>query len=211
MSGLLLWLSILATLSFGGFFSDFKAPGKLLIAFLPPMILVFVLFYSRLFKFLLLVIPMSWLIYIQAFRMFLELIFWLGYFGGYVPPQMTFEWLNLDIIVGVTAILAGYLFFGNGRYQRLEAILWNVFGIVLLLNTTLIALLSMPYTFQLFKIEPSNRFFTEVPFIWIPGFTIPMAIGFHLFSLKQLFVNRQRKKRRFNLRNNTTGQDLGGK
>ena len=191
----MLWLAILATLSYLGFFRNFESlPPRILVAFIPPLILIISLLFSRLFKFILLVLPFRWLVYIQAFRILMELFLWLGYQGGYVPPQMTFEWLNFDIILGLTALMAGYVFFGNGRYQRFEAIIWNIFGIVLLINIVVISLLSTPSPYQVFSIEPDNRFIAEFPFIWIPGFVVPFALAMHLFSLKQLFINKGTKR-----------------
>lgn len=200
---IILWLAILATLSFLNFFQDFQTlPPKILVAVLPPLVLVVTLMFSRLFKFILLVIPFSWFIYIQSFRILMEIFLWLGYLGGYVPPQMTFEWLNYDIMVGLTAMMAGYVFFGHGRYRRSEAIIWNIFGVVLLVNILLISFLSAPSPFQVFKIEPSNRFIADFPFIWIPGFIVPFALAMHLFSLKQLYINKG-NRRQFRFRRPT--------
>ena len=122
----------------------------------------------------------------------MEIFLWLGFIVGFVPPQMTFEWLNFDIIVGITALMGGYTFFGRRRYRRFEAILWNFFGIVLLINIVLIALLSAPFPFRVFMNEPVNTFVAYFPFIWIPGFIVPFAFAMHLFSLKQLILNKSR-------------------
>jgi hypothetical protein len=70
----------------------------------------------------------------------MELFLWLGYRAGFVPLQMTFEWLNYDIIVGLTAPMAGFSFFGRRRYHRFQAILWNIFGMALLANIVLIVM-----------------------------------------------------------------------
>ena len=200
MLSIVLWLAILATLSYLGFFRNFQSlPPRFLVAIIPPVILIISLLFSRLFKFILLVLPFRWLVYIQAFRILMELFLWLGYQGGYVPPQMTFEWLNFDIMLGITALMAGYVFFGHGRYHRSEAIIWNIFGIVLLLNIVVISLLSTPSPYQVFSIEPANRFIAEIPFIWIPGFIVPFALAMHLFSLKQLYINKG-SKRQFRFR-----------
>lgn len=195
-----LWLAILATLSFQGFFEDFQAfPPRMLVCILPPLILTVVLLFSRMFKFILLVIPFSWLVYVQSFRILVELFLWIGYLGGYVPPQMTFEWLNFDIIAGLSALVAGQVFFGFGRFRRNEAILWNIFGIMLLVNVLIISIYSTPSPFQVFFIEPENRFIAYFPFIWIPGFFVPFALSMHIFSLKQLILAKPGKVRfRFN-------------
>lgn len=194
LAGCLFWLSILAVLSFSGFFSNFESfPPKVLFAIIPPFALTIILLFSRLFRIILKAIPERWLIYIQSFRIFMELFLWMGFLGGFVPPQMTFEWLNYDIIVGLTAGMAGYVFFGRGRYRWPEAILWNVFGIVLLVNIVLISLLSAPTPFRVFLNEPANTFVAAFPFIWIPGFIVPFALAMHLFSLKQIAMNKNKK------------------
>lgn len=194
LAGCIIWLTILALLSFSGFFTNFEDfPPRVMFAIVPPLLLSIILLFSRYFKIILKAIPESWLIYIQAFRIFMELFLWMGFLGGFVPPQMTFEWLNYDIIVGITALMAGYVFFGKGRYRWPEAIIWNVFGIVLLFNIILIALLSAPTTFRVFLNEPANTFVANFPFIWIPGFIVPFALAMHLFSLKQIAMSKRRE------------------
>ena len=128
----------------------------------------------------------------NPFRIPMEIFLWLGFIAGFVPPQMTFEWLNFDIIVGITALMGGFTFFGRGRYRRFEAIIWNIFGILLLANIVLIAFLSAPFPFRVFMNEPANTMVAYFPFIWIPGFIVPFALAMHLFSLKQLILNKER-------------------
>jgi len=191
--GLICWLAILAVLASEDFFRDFRAlPPRILVAILPPVVLIVVLLFSRFFKLILEVIPESWLLYIQSFRVFMELALWLGFLGGFVPFQMTFEGFNQDIIVGITAGMAGFVFFGRGRYRRLEAFIWNIFGIALLSNIVTIAFLSTPSPFRVFTNEPANTFVANVPFIWIPGFIVPFALAMHLFSLRQLFLPKRK-------------------
>ena len=193
--GVSCWLCILVALAFLGFFQNFDdMPPRVAVAILPPVILTLVLLSSKSFYKILRHIPHSWLVYAQSFRILMEIFLWLGFIAGFVPIQMTFEWLNFDIIVGITALMGGYTFFGRGRYRRFEAIIWNIFGIVLLFNVVLIALLSAPYPFRVFLNEPTNSFVAYFPFIWIPGFIVPFALAMHLFSLKQLFLNKTRLK-----------------
>jgi hypothetical protein len=198
LGGLMLWLLLLAILSLQGFFSDFEQlPPRIMLAFIPPVVLIIFLLFSKDFKKILEQVPPAWLVYIQAFRILMELFLWLGYLGNYVPPQMTFEWLNFDIIVGITALMGGYVFFGRKRFHRFEAIIWNIFGIALLVNIVMIAVLSTPSPLRVFLNEPANTFVADVPFIWIPGFIVPFALAMHLFSLKQLI---QAPRRKFNFR-----------
>lgn len=187
--GFVIWLVLLGLLSFGGFFREFSTlPPRILIAIIPPIVLTIWLMFSESFGNILRVIPLSWPIYIQSFRILMELFLWMGYQGGFVPEQMTFEWLNHDIIVGITAPMAGFVFFGRNRYRRFEAIIWNIFGIILLAIIVFISTVSTPSPLRIFMNDPANTFMAEFPYIFIPGFIVPFALAMHLFSLRQLFL-----------------------
>ena len=185
--GILFWLATIGVLAHLGFFANFNVlPPRILVAIIPPVILTIILLRSKVFSNILAHIPRSWLVYIQSFRIVMEIILWMGMLAGFVPFQMTFTGFNYDIIVGITAILGGMVFFGKGRLRRFEAIIWNVFGILLLLFIVGIATVSAPGPLQIFTNEPANRMIAFVPFIWLPGFLVPFALAMHLFSLKQL-------------------------
>lgn len=196
--GFSVWLILLLVLAQMDFFAVFNIfPPRVLYVFVPALIFIlFFLFWPPLGKFLK-VIPASWLVYVQSFRIIMELFLWLGFKAGFVPLQMTFEWLNYDIIVGITAPMAGFSFFGRRRYHRFQAILWNIFGMALLANIVLIAILSTPSPIQVFMNDPSNEFIAEIPFIWIPGFIVPFALAMHLFSLRQLIFDDRKPIRLF--------------
>lgn len=189
-TALLFWLTLLAVLAYSGFFLDFTTlPPKILLAVLPMFILITYLLFSKSFSNKVLrFIPQKWLVYIQSFRIVMELFLWLGFIVGYIPFQMTFEGLNFDIIVGITALMAGSLFFKQRRYRRFEAIIWNISGLLLLINIVVISVISTPSPFRIFMNEPANTMIAYFPFIWIPGFIVPFALAMHLFSLKQLIV-----------------------
>lgn len=187
--GISIWLLILSVASWSGFFQNFSSiPPRVLLVFVFPLFFIIYLLNSSTFTKILKQIPPSWFIYIQSFRILMEIILWIGFLGNFIPPQMTFEWLNYDILVGVSALGGGFLFFGKRYFRRFEAIIWNVFGIVLLINIVIIATLSTPSAFQVFYNEPHNTFVASFPFIWIPGFIVPFALAMHLFSLKQMAI-----------------------
>ncbi len=198
--GLCFWLAFLATLAYVGFFEDFQSlPPRILLALGPPLLLTGVLLFSSSFGRILKVIPPAWVIYIQSFRIVVELILWMGFIAEVVPFQMTFEGFNYDIVAGITALMAGYVFFGRGRLLRFEALIWNISGLALLINILVIAILSTPSPFRVFLNEPSNTIVAFFPFIWIPGFLVPLAFAMHLFSLRQIWFSK-RKQREFRLR-----------
>lgn len=190
--GLTCWLGILAVLSLLGVFEDFATiPPKILVAVFPSIVLIGGLLISKPFFKILAQIPPAWLIYIQSFRFILELILWLGLVAGIVPFQMTIEGFNYDIVVGITAIMAGFVFFGKGRFRHFEAFIWNLFGIILLINIVFISVISTPSPFRIFFNEPANTIIAYFPFIWIPGFFVPFALAMHLFSIKQIWYHKK--------------------
>jgi len=198
VTGITFWLAILALLAFMGYFYEPATTlQRLLLAFALPFALAVLLLFSRFFALLLSALPISWLIYFQACRIITELFFWMGMKGGFVPLQMTFEWLNYDVVVGITALMAGFVFFSRGRYRRLEGIIWNAFGLVSLSNVFLISLVSLPGPYRAFATIPDSAFLTLTPFIWLPGFVFPLAMGAHLFSLKKLLRQGQPMLRQF--------------
>ncbi len=173
-------------------------PPVILWIFLLPIAIVLGLLLVPAFRRLLGNIPERWLLYGQSFRILTELFLGLGYLGGFVPVQMTFLSLNHDYTVALTAPMAGYVFFGKGRYLRFEGIIWNTFGLALLLNIFWISLASMPSSWQLFQGPPENSFMAHFPFLWIPGFLSPLAFAMHVYSLYQLMANRK-PRRQFRL------------
>ena len=197
-TGIIFWLAILAVLAYMGYFFNLESTfQRLLLAFALPFSLTILLLFSRFFTLVLRALPIRWLTYFQACRIATELFFWMGLKGGYVPVQMTFEWLNYDIVVGVTALMAGFVFFSRGRYRRFEGLIWNTFGIASLFNALLISFFSLPGPHRTFATMPDSAFLTLTPFIWIPGFIFPLALAAHIFSLIKLLRPQGRRLRRF--------------
>jgi len=191
-TGLSCWLGILAALSFLGVFENFSIlPPRIFIAVFPSIILILSLLFSKSFFKVIQQIPPAWLIYIQSFRIILELVLWMGFIAGFIPFQMTFEGFNYDIVVGITALMGGFVFFARGRFRKLEAFIWNIFGIMLLINIVTIAVISTPSPFRIFFNEPANTIIAYFPFIWLPGFLVPFALAMHLFSLKQILYHQK--------------------
>ena len=192
LTALAFWLAILALLAAQGYFyGEGEAQGRTALAFALPLSLIVLLLFSRFFTLILKALPERWLIMLQGFRIVQEGILWMGFVGGFVPVQMTFEWLNYDLMVGFTALMAGIAFFGPRRYRRPEAILWNTFGLISMANLVFISLASLPGPLYVFATRPDSGFLTLAPFIWLPGFTFPLAVALHIFSLKQLIQSRR--------------------
>ena len=182
------WLSFLSLMSFTGFFEDFQSlPPRMLIAIVPPLLLILILLKSKRFAALLKRIPTSWLIYIQSFRIPMELVLWLGYLGGFIPFQMTFEGLNFDILVGISA-----LFMGLAVHKKLvEArgiLIWNIASLAIL-SVTVYAFISTYYLTDFLSLGGSIQF-VEFPYLLLASVLLPVALFLHAFSLKQVLSVR---------------------
>src|SRR6266849_7290404 len=134
--GLIGWLALPGSLAIQGFFADWsRLPPRLLPAVLVPMIGgLLLLSYSRQTRALLAATPLEWPIYLQSFRILMEIILWLLYLQHRAPAIMTFEGRNVDILVGLTAIPVGYLSFARRTWSPRVALWCNVAGILILLN-----------------------------------------------------------------------------
>ena len=181
------WLALTALLAGAGVFADFsRMPPRLLLAIVVPLIVLVVLCRSDAVGRWLDEAPPGWLVYPQAFRIVMELILWQLFVAGVLPVIMTFEGRNVDIVVGLTAPLIGWLCFGRRLWSPRVALWWNVAGILILLNVVLHAQLSAPTPYRRIIADPPPTLIAHLPWIWLPAFLVPLAWGLHLLSIRQL-------------------------
>ena len=189
---LIAWLLLLGILSIRGFFTNFsQLPPRLSIALLLPLPLVLLFIRSRAGKQVLQQIQPQWLIYLQSFRILVEIALWLLVRNGALPVQMSFEGRNFDIIAGLLAFPVGYYCFVKKSWPPVVAILYNIAGLALLLNIVTISVLSMPTPLRVFHNQPDSSLLTKFPFIYLPGLLVPLAYTLHILSLRQLGMYRR--------------------
>ena len=136
------WAIVVGSLARSGFFSNFAPlPPRLLIVLVGPAIALALLWRVRTLQAALEYAPVAWLIYLQTFRIIVELLLWNRYRAGVLPVQMTFAGRNFDIVAGLTAPIVGFIW--QRTRNRKVAVAWNVAGLVLLLNIIVVAILSM--------------------------------------------------------------------
>lgn len=181
------WLAITAALAGHGFFEDFYAlPPHMLLAIGPPLLALVALTTLGRLDPLLAVLPASWPIAAQTFRVVVEIVLWRLAVAGVAPEIMTFTGRNVDILVGLTAPLVAYACFVRRAWPARVAWWWNWAGIVILLNVVVHAQLSAPTRFRLFETDPPTTFIGDLPYIWLPAFLVPLAWALHAISLRQL-------------------------
>ena len=186
LSAIVLWLCLTASLSLSGFFMNFNAlPPRIFFAIFPITLLLIAIALSSKATLYLAAIPQTWLINIQAFRVVMEIVLWLLASQHVIPEIMTWNGRNFDILIGATAPFVAYAYSASKDWGRKVAIIWNVLGILLLINVFIHGLLSAPTPFRVFFTTPANTFVGSFPYIWLPAFVVPCAVLFHILSLRK--------------------------
>jgi hypothetical protein len=183
--GLVVWFSFISILAISGVFANFTAlPPRLPIAIIIPVIVL--IFFLR-FKHLDSILehtPPQWFFNIQFFRFFVEILLWFLFLAHSLPERMTFEGYNFDILAGITGPIFAYLCFSKQQYRKSLAIIWNIVGLLLLLNIVSIAFMTMPTPLQVF--QEDNTIIGTFPFALLPTILVPIAYYMHILSLRQL-------------------------
>ena len=185
------WIAWLLILSYDGFFANFsKLPPRPALALIIPLPFVLLFSFSKAGTQLLQGVPSHWPALMQSFRIFVELLLLLAFLNHKLPVQMTFEGRNFDIVTGILALPVGYAIYKKSVQSKKLAIIFNIIGLLLLINVLVIAILSMPTPLRYFTNEPANTLVAQFPFILLPGVLVPIAYGLHIFSLRQLLAKR---------------------
>ena len=186
-----IWTLFLSAWSVSGRMSNFSQfPLNFLPVVVVPLISVVALLSSKAVGEVLQNIPPDNLIRLQSFRVFVEIMLWMLFIVNLVPVQMTFEGRNYDILAGLTAPIVAFLIMKRG-ISKTSVIIWNLICLGLLLNIVITAILSTPSPWRVFMNEPANDIVTYFPISWLPGVLVPLAYYLHLFSLKQVILQRR--------------------
>jgi hypothetical protein len=181
-----LWLLGTAMMAEKGTFQNFdQFPPPIMVVVFMSMILTFVLAFSRIGLMVIEGAGITWLVGFQGFRVLVEVFLHQMYLEGIVPEQMTYVGYNFDILAGVSALVMAWQISQKNVGQK-AILVWNILGLLLLLNIIIIAILSMPTQLRMFDNEPANTFVTYMPFIWLPAFHVQAALFGHLLVFRAL-------------------------
>lgn len=120
----------------------------------------------------------------QAFRLPLELSMHHAAAIGLMPEQMSYSGLNFDILTGSLAALL----FVASRFTTVPRWLWavwNVLGLLLLINIVTIAVVSLPII-AAFGPNALNTWVAHEPYVWLPTVLVPFALFGHLLVFRKL-------------------------
>jgi len=186
--GAFVWLGVPAVLAASGWFADFEARPPLLMRVLLPMVGIIIAFaFSPWGGWSAQRLPFSFLIGTQLFRLPLELLLFALATRGFLPKEMTFAGYNYDILTGASAGLFWY-FLRRGELPALALWAWNVLGFLALVTVVTIAVLAFP---QFGWFTPPNELVAHYPWVWLPGFLVPLALLGHLLVLRKLLLRAE--------------------
>lgn len=183
-AGIVVWAAITWWLADVGVLAVFTLPPRLLLVFIPGLVLTAVLAAAAT-RAGLHEAPAALIIGLQVFRLPVELLIHQAVAEGIAPPQMTWPWpggggLNPDILTALSAPLVAVAVH-RGALGRRGVIAWNVFGLLMLTTVVTVGILSMPTPFQ--QLTPDNTWIAHAPWVWLPTILVTTAILLHLISM----------------------------
>jgi hypothetical protein len=128
-------------------------------------------------------LPLWALVGFQVFRLPLELVLHRAALDGTMPVEMSFSGYNFDILSGASALLVALVLVR--RPDRRLALLWNIFGLLLLANIVLIAIAATP-VFHAFGRDHLNTWVCQSPFVLLPSVLVMAALLGHVVVFRKL-------------------------
>lgn len=190
--GLILWLVIQMIMSIKMVYVNTignTPPLFPILGIIPMILLMIVLYNNKKGQQFIDSLPLARLTFLSTIRVPVEIVLWWLFLQHTLPEMATFEGRNLDIIAGITAPFIAYFGYLKGKLNNKILLLWNILGVLLLLNIVVIALFSFPTAFQHLNFEQPNIAMLYFPFIWLPSFIVPVVFFSHFVSIRRLLGN----------------------
>ena len=181
-----LYFSGISVLAANGFFTEATMPPRFLVVFLPLLSMVVLFCRAKMngpLRFLS-AVPPSLLIGVQVYRLLIELVFLQFANEKIIPEELSFHGRNLDLVIGVLALPVAFLFHKKHRVARKAGLLFNVLGLLSLVNIFSIAIPSLPSPFRVYDTLYLPTYFPGILIVFLASF----AIFLHLLSVRQLMV-----------------------
>lgn len=180
---IVVWIIYLNLLAKTEVLKNFEFPPRIpLLVVIPAILIILFITNRKSLKQALESTPTYLPIALQSFRILVELLIYATFLNGIFPQRATFEGLNYDILVGISA-----LFISAGVYKGIinkrGILIWNVVSICIL-ALTVYSFIST-YYFTDFVSTGGGYQFVEFPYLLLASILLPVAIFLHVFSIKQ--------------------------
>jgi len=187
----LVWLGYLYLLSSSGFVNNRDLPPRFpLFVFVPVFILIAMLLKWIYDRGLHTLVPKSWSVYYQTFRVVMEQAILFTAMQELIPIEATYKGYNYEFYFALTAPIIAYFAFTKKIIPNPLVVAWNLLGIILLVIVVSIIASSF-FAPELWGYENQvvKDSFVKMPFILLPAFMVPSAIFMHLFSIVQVVAS----------------------
>jgi hypothetical protein len=178
------WLLYIVVIARSGVLADFSLPPRVpLLVVIPAIAAAIVITGRSNFKEVLRQTPLHWPVYMQSFRIMVELLIYGAFVDGVFPERVTFKGLNYDILSGLSAPVVAYLY-QRGSISGMTLLVWNVIAMVIL-GATVYSFAST-YYFSDYLATSGSADFVRLPYLLLAAVLLPVAVFLHVFSLRQL-------------------------
>ena len=195
------WMFLFFTLSIDGFFdtnnqSELVAPvPNLAFAAAPVLIAILALRFWPTLRRVVEAIPMHWLILVQTLRV-IGVVFLIVTWQELIPAEFGTPAGWGDIITGIAAPAAAYLWYRQATGARVRVLAWNIFGAGDLVLAIILGMLTTPGPNQAlatkFQFHPLVDM-AGFPLVLIPTTIVPLALILHVFGFYKLWLEGARK------------------
>lgn len=132
------------------------------------------------------VLNSSLLLSIHILRIPVELVLYQLYLQHKIPLSMTYKGINLDITMGISALLLLiYMLLSGKKINQTFFVTWNIIGIGFLLFIVALAILSSPLPLQQFAFDQPNIAVLAFPYCLLPAGVVPVVLMAHILLLRQ--------------------------
>lgn len=148
----------------------------------------FLLAKLKIFKMLLLSIPVSWMVIIQFSRIE-GVIFLFLYSQKLLPPQFALPAGVGDVFIGVSSLFVAWALHNKKTWAPTITRWWCYLGLLDLIIAVTMGALTAPSTLDSLislPFKPTNLLIGKYPLVMIPIFIVPFAITLHLLVLRKL-------------------------
>lgn len=181
------WLTLQAVLAYKLFFTNTTVlPPRIILTFAPTFAFMVVMFTTKKGKSFIDSLDINTLTLLHIVRIPVEFVLYWLFIYKQIPEIMTFTGQNFDILAGITAPFVLYYGFIKKRLSKLFLMAWNILSLLLLFNIIITAILCAPLPFQQLAFEQPNVGILYFPFIWLPGFVVPVVLFSHFSSIRIL-------------------------
>jgi hypothetical protein len=182
-----IWIAYLLLLSASGALYNFDLPPRVpLLIVIPAVAGIIFITGRKSFRNILQQSPLHIPVFMQSFRIIVELLIYSAFLDGVFPERATFKGLNFDILVGSSSLIIGFLV-QRGILSSKGLLIWNVVSL-LILTVTVYAFISTYYFTDYVPAGRGNKSFVEFPYLLLASVLLPAAIFLHVFSIRQAFA-----------------------